>query len=81
MQVMHVFYDGPETSTRGAPVDVRKVTRGGHLARSDADVSRTDSSNARKAAARPATVFAMPAVGVPSFDPSCAGEGAGTPVP
>ena len=53
----------------------------GHLARSDADVSRIDSSNATKAAARPATVFAMPAVGLPSIDPSCAGEGAGTPVP
>ena len=34
-----------------------------------------------KAAARPATVFAMPALGLPSVDRSCAGEGAGTPVP
>ena len=54
---------------------------GRHLARSDADVSRTKSRQRDKAAAGPATVFAMPAVGLPSSDPSCAGEEAGTPVP
>jgi hypothetical protein len=54
---------------------------GGYLARSDADVFPHRFQQRTKAAARPATVFAMPAVGLPSIDPSCAGEGAGTSLP
>jgi hypothetical protein len=56
-------YDGRETSTRGAPVDVPEgepladtwLVRCGRLPH------RFQQRN--KAAARPATVFAMPAVG------------------